>query len=359
VEVLCADDPQSPWLAAFQLNVHAAGHGRFRKYGWNPRLGRWLAGNIARFDAVVVHSIWMYFSHAVRTAARRTAVPYFLFIHGALDPWFRHNYPLKHIKKAIYWRLVEHRVVRDAERVLFTTAEEMKLAEHAFTPWQCRPAVTGYGVARPDLAADFDRQLWIETLTRRYPQLAGRNFILFLARVHEKKGVDLLLRAFAASKRLMPGTALVVAGPGDRRTIDSLAQIARASGIAGDVVWAGPLYGNDKWNTMRAADACVLPSHQENFGISVVEALACGVPVLVSDKVNIWREIQAANAGLVAEDTVAGTARLLTEWAAKTTGQKLEMQGNARLCFARNFDITVTSDRFFALIQPAPASVAA
>jgi glycosyltransferase involved in cell wall biosynthesis len=103
----------------------------------------------------------------------------------------------------------------------------------------------------------------------------------------------------------------------------------------------------------------VLPSHQENFGISVVESLACGVPVLVSNKVNIWREIEATNAGLIADDTVAGTTQLLTSWAAKTQEQKREMQCNARTCFARNFDIAVTSDRFFSLIQDRESAIAA
>jgi glycosyltransferase involved in cell wall biosynthesis len=295
----------------------------------------------------------------VRAAARRAGVPYFVFIHGALDPWFRQNYPLKHLKKALYWKLAEHRVVRDAARVLFTTAEEMTLANRAFTPWQCRAAVTGYGVARPELSADFDRRLWIDTLTGAYPRLAGRDYILFLSRVHEKKGIDLLMRAFATAKPLLPGTALVIAGPAERNTMDALARIARESGIEDDVVWTGPLYKDDKWNTIRAAEACVLPSHQENFGISVVEALACGVPVLVSNKVNIWREIEAANAGLVADDTVAGATKLLTAWAGKTTEQKREMQCNARTCFARNFDIAVTSDRFFNLIQERNSTAAA
>ena len=107
---------------------------------------------------------------------------------------------------------------------------------------------------------------------------------------------------------------------------------------------------------MRAAEVYVLPSHQENFGISVVEALACGLPVLISNKVNIWREVEAAKAGLVAEDDVTGTTHLLMRWAARTAEERLVMGQNASQCFARHFDIEVTSDRFFSLLRSSCAA---
>ncbi len=354
VEVACGDASTAPWLVHWDLKVHVSGGASLRRYGLSTGLDAWLAGNLSRFDAVVVHSIWMYFSYAVWKATRRTGTPYFLFIHGALDPWFKRTYPLKHIKKTIYWKLVEHRVLRDAERVLFTTEEEMVLAERAFLPWVCRPVVTGYGIVRPSCPGHFDKTQYIQTLTETYRLLGNRRFILFLARVQEKKGIDLLLKAFAAAKNvhnLLHDTALVIAGPGEKRTFDQLGRLASSLGIARDVVWSGPLYGNNKWNAMRAAEAYVLPSHQENFGISVVEALACGLPVLVSDKVNIWREIEASRAGLVATDDVEGTTRLLMQWATRPAEEKREMAANARRCFSRHFDIEVTSDRFFRILM--------
>lgn len=354
VEVVCGDSPAAPSVARWDLKVNVPGSGSVGRYGYSPALDAWLADNLPRFDAVVVHSIWMYFSYAVWKATRRTGTPYFLFIHGALDPWFKRTYPLKNIKKIIYWKLFEHRVLRDAERVLFTTEEEMVLAERAFLPWACRPEVTGYGIVRPGLPETFDKTQCIQTLTLANPLLANRRFILFLARVHEKKGIDLLLKAFAAAKNVfhvLDDAALVIAGPGEKKTLDKLGRLASSLGIAGDVVWSGPLYGNDKWNAMRAADVYVLPSHQENFGISVVEALACGLPVLVSDKVNIWREIQASRAGLVAPDNVEGATLLLMQWAARKADEKREMAANARQCFFRYFDIEVTSERFFGIVR--------
>jgi glycosyltransferase involved in cell wall biosynthesis len=352
VEVVCADDPDSAWLPSWNPKVHAVGPGHLDKYGFTPRLDRWLAANAKRFDAIVVNGIWMYFGYAVWKATRRIGTPYFVFIHGALDPWFRKKYPLKHIKKSIYWKLVEHRVLRDARRTLFTTQEEMLLADRAFAPYQCRPEVSGYGIERPNLPDTFDKEDAIRTLTEAHPSLANRRFILFLARIHEKKGIDLLLRGFAACRHALRGMALVIGGPaGDGRILDKLRNLASSLRIEEDVVWTGPLYGSAKWDAMRAAEVYVLPSHQENFGISVVEALACGVPVLVSDKVNIWREIQAARCGFVEPDDVAGTIRLLEAWAALPEPDKSRMRLNAKRSFAEHFDIARTSDRFFALLS--------
>jgi glycosyltransferase involved in cell wall biosynthesis len=351
IEVVCTDDPRCNWLPSWGIKVHAVGPGHLGKYGFSPGLDRWLAANAGRFDVIVVNGIWMYFGYAVWKAARRVGTPYFLFIHGALDPWFRKKYPLKHVKKNIYWKLFEHKVLRDAERTLFTTEEEMVLADRAFLPYECRPEISGYGIERPNLPDAFDKASALQTLTGAYPALGGRKFILFLARIHEKKGIDLLLKAFAACRQALPGTALMIAGPGDHTIVHRLQNLAYTLGIAADVVWTGPLYGSAKWDAMRAAEVYALPSHQENFGISVVEALACGVPVLVSDKVNIWREIKAAGCGLVESDDIAGATRLLETWTALPDQGKLQMSLSARRCFADHFDIATASDRFFAMLS--------
>jgi glycosyltransferase involved in cell wall biosynthesis len=351
-EIVCADNPVSPWLRDWKLKVHAVGPGRF-KYGFTTALDRWLAGNLPRFDVVVIQGIWMYIGYAVWKATRTAKLPYFLFVDGALDPWFQRQYPLKHVKKMIYWKAFEHKVLRDAESVLFATQEEMVLANRAFLPYECRPEVPGHGIPRPVVPADFDKRQSIANLTTEYPELRNRNFVLFLARVHEKKGIDLLLRAFSASKRELADAALVIAGPGDETAISSLRSLGSSLGIASDVVWTGPLYGDAKWNALLAAEAYVLPSHQENFGYTVVEALACGTPVLISDKVNIWREIEGAGAGLVAPDDVEGTSRLLRGWAALSSKEKSRMRMSAKDCFARHFDIMVTSDKYFNLLRAA------
>ena len=114
----------------------------------------------------------------------------------------------------------------------------------------------------------------------------------------------------------------------------------RALGLEQGVVWTGMLEGDEKWGAFRAADAFILPSHQENFGISVAEALSCGVPTLITDKVNIWSEVAGAGAGFVETDTVAGAAAMLNAWLRLDQAEKLEMRTRARSLFSSKFDIS-------------------
>ena len=106
-----------------------------------------------------------------------------------------------------------------------------------------------------------------------------------------------------------------------------------------------------KWSALAAAEVFALPSHQENFGIAVAESLACGVPVLISQEVNIWREIDAANAGLVAPDTLAGTTELLERWQQLPETERIAMRQNARQCFQEHFDIEHSAARLLEAIE--------
>jgi glycosyltransferase involved in cell wall biosynthesis len=105
------------------------------------------------------------------------------------------------------------------------------------------------------------------------------------------------------------------------------------------ITFTGMLSGNMKWGAFAAADAFVLPSHQENFGIAVAEAMACGTPVLVSNKVNIWREIVDSGSGLAESDDAAGTLRLLQRWLALDPAAADAMREAARATFAERFEI--------------------
>lgn len=350
-EITCLDEPESPWLRNINLHVNAVGPARLGKFGYCNRLDRWLGENVRRFDVVTANGIWMYFSTSVRRAARRAGVPYFVFTHGALDPWFRRRYPLKHIKKQIYWNVAEYRVLRDAAAVLFTTAEEQALSRRAFWPYRCHSKVVGYGIEDPFLSKIGS----IEVTKSRHllrgilPELGDRKFILFLARIHEKKGIDLLLQAMARNSENYEDHALVIGGPGKDAYVSELKSMAVQLGLESQVLWTGPLYGELKWAALREAEAYVLPSHQENFGISVAEAMACGVPVLITVQVNIWREIVEDGAGLAENDDVSGICRLLEKWSALPSAQKLSMRERARQCFLNRFDIANTSASLFNL----------
>ena len=177
----------------------------------------------------------------------------------------------------------------------------------------------------------------------RFPDLAHTRNLLFLGRLHEKKGVDLFLRAFAQVRARQPhlvhNVRLVMAGPCEDDYGQRMQQLASSLGLDDVTVWTGMVSGPTKWGAFRVADAFVLPSHQENFGIAVAEALACGVPVLISNQVNIWREIEAAQAGVIDDDTVEGAMRQVQSWLAMPVAQREAMRADARACFLDNFHL--------------------
>lgn len=346
VEIASCDAPDTPWLATSGLTtVHALGPAHLG-YAYTPSLIPWLRENAPRFDAVIVDGLWQYHSLAVRQALAGTQVPYFVFTHGMLDPWFKHTYPLKHFKKWLYWPWGEYRVLRDARAVIFTCEEERLLARQSFWLYRANEAVTSYGTSSPpgngvELAQRF---------LAKQPQLQGKRIVLFLSRIQEKKGCDLLLDAFAQVAKLDARLHLLMAGPDQTGWTAGLKAQADKLGIADCISWPGMLQGDDKWGAFNAAEVFCLPSHQENFGIVVAEALACGKPVLISNKVNIWREIESDAAGFVDTDTVVGTVRNLQRWLALDVDGYAAMSEQARQCFATRFHMQRAAERLVEII---------
>lgn len=309
VEVLCLDSPDAPHVKAFPLPVHAVGPAK-TSYAWAPGIGPWLAEHASSFNAVVVSGLWQYHGLATSRAMRKLKLPYHVFTHGMLDPWFRHQYPLKHLKKWLYWLVAEYHVLKHAKAVFFTSEDERLRARDSFWLYQVNEQVVDYGTsAPPDNGTELRR-----AFQAAHPELAGQHLVLFLGRVHEKKGCDLLVEAFSISAQRRSDLHLVMAGPASPSMLNQLKAQAQQLGVADRITWLGMVSGNAKWQAMYGCDVFILPSHQENFGIAMAEALACGLPVLTSDKVNIWREVVGDGAGFVAPDTLAGTTELLQRW---------------------------------------------
>ncbi len=343
------DAPNECWVRECPVKVHALGPGR-GSYGYASAFSTWIEKRRAQYDAVIVHGIWQYSSFGVWRALRGGATPYFVFPHGMLDPWFNRTYPRKHFKKLLYWPWGEYRVLRDAAAVLFTSEEERRLARESFSPYRCSEEVVNYGTARPALDLAAAREIFFA----RFPSLRERRVILFLSRLHEKKGCDLVIEAFAEMRRARPQEELhlVMAGPpANESYLQQLQELARARGAEAAITFTGMLTGEMKWGALSAADVFLLPSHQENFGIAVVEALACGTPVLVSNKVNIWREIVGDGAGLADEDDGAGTQRLLERWLDLPDAAAAEMRRAARDCFMSRFEIERATDSLLDVLR--------
>jgi len=347
VEVVCLDSPnQSHFLTNYPATVHALGPSS-GTYQFNAKLIPWLKANGPRFDVVIVDGLWQYHSFAVWRALRGTGVPYFVFAHGMLDPWFKRTYPMKHLKKWLYWPWAEYRVLRDAQSVIFTCEEERLSARKSFWLYRCNEVVTEFGTSAPPNDSEGLREHFL----RKHAQLRGKRIFLFLSRIQEKKGCDLLVDAFAKVACNDLDIHLVMAGPDQTGLIANLKDQAARLGISDRITWTGMLQGDDKWGAFYSAEVFCLPSHQENFGIVVAEALACGKPVLISNKVNIWREIAMDGAGIVEDDSLDGTSKALEQWLALTPESKQQMQQSARHCFESRFHIDQVAQSLINILQ--------
>jgi glycosyltransferase involved in cell wall biosynthesis len=346
-ELVTHDLPDAQHIADFPLKVHALGPGSLGRYGYSPRLLPWLRQNHPKYDCVIVHGLWQYHGYACWRTLRETDVPYVVFTHGMLDPWFKRQYPLKHFKKWFYWGWREYRVLRDAKAVLFTSEEERILAAKSFRTYRVNPFVVGYGTRVPK----FDLEAVRQDFVAKYPHLRGKRVAIFIGRIHPKKGCDILIDAFYQAVSRDPDWHLLMVGPDQVGWQADLQLQSSRLGIADRITWTGMLTGESKWGAMAASEIFVLPSHQENFGIVVAEALACGLPALISNKVNIWREIQNECAGFVEQDTLAGTVNLFRAWNGVDDSEHATMRANSRRCFEKHFDLESGSTRFLQLVQ--------
>lgn len=331
-EVVCLDAPSAPWLASLPLTVHAVGPGR-TKYRYAPGYIPWLTAHADRYDCVLVHGIWLFPSMGTWSALRGLKTPYFIYAHGMLDPAFRSLFPWRHLQKLLVWNLVERRAVHAARAVFFTCQEERDLARHSFGPADYPSAIVPYCVGEPPGDPGRQRELFFEA----HPRLRGKRLVLFLSRIHPKKGCDILLQAFAAAAATSPDAHLVIAGPDSIGWRTELQAMAGRLGLEDRITWTGMLAGDLKWGAFRAAEFFVLPSHQENFGIAVVEALACGVPVAISRRINIWREIEADGAGSAVEPDTSAFSSLLKAWLSDDAATVHRRREAARACFERRF----------------------
>ena len=357
-ELVTLDPPGSPFLVDFPMTVHALGRPQsgagdplrraLDRWGYTPDLAPWLRENISRYDAVIVNGLWNYAPFAAAQVLPGSATPYFVFTHGMLDPWFKQTYPLKHLAKQAFWLAGEGRLLAGARSVFFTCEEERRKARGQFLGHSTyQETVVGYGaVAPPPRAPALDAAFRAAT-----PGLGERDYLLFLSRIHPKKGCDLLIEAFARVANEQPHIDLVMTGPDQTGWRPELEALADRLGVATRVHWTGPLYGDAKWGALYGAQAFALPSHQENFGIAVAEALGCGTPVLISNQVDIWREIEGAGAGFVEPDTVDGATALFRRWFDLPPASRAAISETAVELFDAQFNVARTGPALIKTIQ--------
>jgi glycosyltransferase involved in cell wall biosynthesis len=284
------------------------------KYIISPAMWRALRDTVVDFDIVHSWSVYSFSTTATAYWCRKKNVPHMVFPHGSIDPFLlKRNSP----RKWIYTKLFAERDYRKASAVLFNTAEEMRLAMNwsglktpkGFTGHVPKPFVVPVGIDpswlnEPDLAAG-------QRLRDKFPAVKGKRLIVCLGRINFKKGLDILARAFAQIARDRDDLHLVLAGPDSEGYGSIVRRLLAEGGVLEKTTFTGNLQGEERLAVMQEAEVFALPSYTENFGGVVTEALACRVPVVISDRVNIWPDVANANAGIVVPCDPKATAQAL------------------------------------------------
>lgn len=247
VEVVSLDDPKASWLKTLSLPHYPLGPVIFNSnvlhYYYSPRLKPWLRVNAKKYDAIIINGIWQYHSIATRSVLRKMNMPYFIFPHGMLDPWFKQAYPVKHFLKWLYWIWTDYKVLRDAKYVLFTCEEERIQSRRSFSLYRCREKVVSLGTSVPMEYPAQQREAFLG----EFPGLRDKRLVLFISRIHPKKGCDLLIEAFSRVAGRDASLHLVMAGPYQADLQTKLVKLSESLGIADRITWTGMLSGNIKW----------------------------------------------------------------------------------------------------------------
>lgn len=242
-------------------------------------LGSWLVRHASDFDVVHVHGIWLFHTLASVWAAALRGTPCVVRPAGSLDEWsLRH----KRHKKRIYYELVERRALDRVSAIHVTSAAE-------------RSSLEGLGYGSKTFLIPHSVELW-----QPRPQRSdGDPVFLFVGRLHPVKNIELILESAALLRNAGRRFRLRIAGDGVPDYRDRLRNMASSLGLDDTVEFLGFVSGESKRQAFLTAHAVVLASHQENFGVAVAEAMAAGLPVVVSDKVALARDVAAAGAGFV------------------------------------------------------------
>ena len=279
----------------------------FRRYKFSIELLRWLLTNSAEFDIAHIHALFSPISTAAATVARYKQLPYILRPLGTLDPADLRK--KKQLKK-LYAALLERQNIAGAAAIHFTSNQEAKVSER-------------FGIQTKDLVIPLGVQPPQQGLLKREDESIRAKFgipndqllVLFMSRIDPKKGLDLLLPALERLLLKDCNFHFVLAGtnPQDPSYEQKIQQQIKNSTIASRTTTAGFVTGETKAALLQESDIFVLPSYYENFGIAVAEAMVAGTPVVISDQVHIWKEVQDAEAGWVCACDVEALTNTLGE----------------------------------------------
>ena len=303
-------------------------------YCFNLDQFKWLYKNRYKYDYTIVHGLWQFSTLMARILLKKK---YFVFIHGQLDPWFKENF-FKKIKKQIYWFLFEKKNLLNSKSILLTSKGEKSSLNKTFVNTSgIKKTVIRYGIFKPKI----NKKKALAKFYRKFPKLKNKNFYLFLGRFHEKKGCETLIKSTKLIEQEFKDKILL-AGPQNGTIYERrIKKLSINYNLNKKIIFSDMLTNEIKWGAILASKAMVLTSHGENFGVSLVESMCLGKPVLTTNKVNIYKEILIDKAGFIANDNVYDFSNILKKFNKLKKDELKILSNNALHCFAKNFDLSM------------------
>ena len=305
-----------------------------------PGLKKTLARKIPDFDLVHIQELWHYPGYIASKIARSRNVPYIVTIHGELNEW---NLQQKRLKKQIYMTAIQRGILQKSAALhAITQAESNRIRQLEIeTP----VAMIPNGIHTEEFENLPDRSQFVS----RYPELENRLIVLFLGRIQQKKGLDILAQAFGNLVRTRHDVRLVVAGPDEDNTLTEIKTILKSQGALEKAVFPGMLTGEQKLEALSAADIFALTSYSEGFSVALLEALSAGLPLVITDECN-FPEVGDSRAGFVVRPNDSETASALMSLL-DSADLRREMSENARRLVRSNYTWERIADKMFTLYE--------
>jgi glycosyltransferase involved in cell wall biosynthesis len=341
IEILTSDSKNSSFQGSNKIKIINMGPG-IGKFGFSIKLTKWLLKNRYNYDVFIVDGVWTYGSLISRLLLKKK---YFVYIHGTLDPYFKNDF-LKKIKKQIYWFLVGKKNLIDSKAILLTTGIEKKLLINTYVNTNnITKKVAGYGIFKKKI----NKKKLLKIFNERYPELKNKRTLLFLGRFHEKKGCDLLIKAYHKVKKEL-NFNLFLAGS-ENIYKNKIRLMVKKYKLEEKVFLSKKILDNNlKYGAMIKSSAMILPSHSENFGVSLVESLSVCRPILISNKVNIYREINKYKSGIVFKNNLNGIIKGLISFNNLSDKELKLMSLNAIRCFNENYNLKVNKNKLYNIL---------
>ena len=329
VDIVTHDNKESQFVKIKNTTIHNLGPSLLGDYNLNFKFTKWLIQNRSKYDLFIVHGLWQFNTLAARLFLKKK---YYVFVHGQLDPSYK-KFFFNKIKKFIYWNLIEKKNLKDSKFILLTNKKEKDLLNDTYVNTKgLKKKVVGYGILEPK----YDTSKVKKIFYKKFKSLKDKDFYIYLGRFHNKKGCEIIMNAVKYfSLRKKPINVLMCGSNNIYKKY--LQKISKDLNIEKNIIWSNFLKNDIKLGALLSSKAMLLPSYGENFGVALVEAMACGIPVLTTNKVNIYNYIIENNAGYISSPNNVNFIKIINKFENLKKSNITQLKKNAYRCFKNNF----------------------